>query len=363
MNHRRILVTGSGGIGGVNFVRALRLTEKQVNEKFFIIGTEHNPYHMHFSNLDAIFRAPKHNDPEFLPTILELCAKYSVEFLHPHPSSEARVIAENLHMFKSEGVRTYLPSPHAIMPDKLYIHRVLKEKNVPTPKTIAVDRIEDVDRAFELLGGPVWVRAARGAGGRLSLRASTSEEAKLWIRLNSLQGRAKVNEFIIQEYLLGRDIAFDSLWYEGKLIASYARERLEYPFKHISLTGITGTPTVARTIVDERVNYVGSSAVKALDPRPHGFYSVDIKENAHGNPVVTEVDGKWHTTAPLWGYAFAKVFRRPSLNLAYLYLKLGYGEEPPEIPGEDAFPPDYYLIRQLDSGVLLLHEDRVWRIV
>ena len=36
---KNILVTGSGGIGGVNFVRALRATD----EKFFIVGTDFNP--------------------------------------------------------------------------------------------------------------------------------------------------------------------------------------------------------------------------------------------------------------------------------------------------------------------------------
>ena len=39
---KKILVTGSGGIGGVNFVRALRV----IDEKFFIVGTDFNQYHL-----------------------------------------------------------------------------------------------------------------------------------------------------------------------------------------------------------------------------------------------------------------------------------------------------------------------------
>ena len=38
---KRILVTGSGGIGGVNFIRAL----KQFTDKFFIVGTDFNKYY------------------------------------------------------------------------------------------------------------------------------------------------------------------------------------------------------------------------------------------------------------------------------------------------------------------------------
>jgi len=165
--------------------------------------------------------------------------------------------------------------------------------------------------------------------------------------------------------LPGRDLAFDSLWFKGRLVTSYGRERVEYFLKHISLSGITGTPTIAKTIVDEKINDVGIKAVKALDPKPHGFFSTDIKEDAAGNCVVTEVDGKWHTTAPLWGYAFAKAENNPELNLTYQYLKLAlnHGETSVNLPSYNLFPADYYLVRQLDAGVILEHEGKTWRIV
>ena len=43
---KKILVTGSGGIGGVNFVRALKL----FSDEFFIVGTDFNKYYI-FQNL------------------------------------------------------------------------------------------------------------------------------------------------------------------------------------------------------------------------------------------------------------------------------------------------------------------------
>ncbi|MEZ0346255.1 MAG: hypothetical protein ABWK01_06875 [Infirmifilum sp.] len=52
----RILVTGSGGIGGVNFVRALRLAEKMGKLKYFIAGTDYNQYHILFPQVDARVR-------------------------------------------------------------------------------------------------------------------------------------------------------------------------------------------------------------------------------------------------------------------------------------------------------------------
>jgi len=362
---RRILVTGSGGIGGVNFIRALREGEKLENDELFIVGTDFNSYHLQFPEVDIRYKTPRHNDPNFIKVLLDIVKKHKIEFLHPHPSVEARVVSHKVKIFQRRGVKTYIPPPKDIAPDKLTIHTILDKKGVTVPKTIHLEALEDIDRAFNELGSPLWIRAVTGAGGRLSLLVKTPKEARYWVLLNYLQGRAKIRDFIIQEYLPGRDIAFDSLWFKGKLITSYARQRLEYPFKHISLSGITGTPTVAKIINESKINRLGTNAVRALNEEPHGFYSVDIKEDNSGKPYVTEVDGKWHTTAPLWGYAFTKITSDNKYNLAYLYLKLGYGEEIKDYPPEyDLYPEGYYLVRQLDCGVLLVNEKGMkWRIL
>jgi carbamoylphosphate synthase large subunit len=359
----KILVTGAGGIGGINFVTALRLAEKQKDIKLFLVCTDHNPHHLQFCEADVRFVSPRHDDADFSQTLLRLVKKYNVKFLHPHPSSEARVVSENMVSFKNAGVETYLPTPASIMPDKLEMHRALSSRSVPVPRTKTVNSLDDIDSAFSEVGSPLWIRAKHGAGGRLGLKVETPDQARHWVRLNVLQNRATVDDFLLQEYLPGRDLAFDSLWFQGKLITSYARERLEYALKHISLSGITGTPTIARTVKDQKLNKIGVEAVKALTPRPHGFFSVDVKEDAADNPMITEVDGKWHTTAPLWGYAFAKMLDKPELNIAYLYLMLGLkGTSDIDLPKFDLFPRGYYLLRQLDAGVILEHNGKTWRV-
>jgi carbamoyl-phosphate synthase large subunit len=81
-----------------------------------------------------------------------------------------------------------------------------------------------------------------------------------------------------------------TLWFKGRLITSYVRERIEYPFKHISLSGITGKPSVSRIIYNEEANRVGARTVKAVDREPHGFFSVDLKGDTEGKLKVTEVE-------------------------------------------------------------------------
>ena len=74
-----------------------------------------------------------------------------------------------------------------------------------------------------------------------------------------MRGKANFNDIMLQQYLPGRNIAWDSFLYNGKLVSSCTRERLEYPLKHISPSGITGTPTVSKIIVDESVNRIGEN--------------------------------------------------------------------------------------------------------
>jgi predicted ATP-grasp superfamily ATP-dependent carboligase len=358
-----VVVTGGGGSGGINFVRALRLAEEQKRVNLFLVCTDYNPNFLNFPQADVRFISPRHDDPNFLPLLLKLIKKYRATFLHPHPSSEARVVSENLALFKKEKVATYLPRASSIMPNKVEIHKALFKHNIPVPKTFTINSLDDIDRAFSEVGSPLWIRAKSGAGGRLGLKVDTPEQAKHWVELNTLQNRAAADDFILQEYLPGKDLAFDSLWFKGRLITSYSRERLRYILKHISLSGITGTPTVARTLEDEELNQVSIAAIRALDEEPHGFFSVDVKEDSSGKPVVTEVDGKWHTTAPLWGYAFAKVLNKPELNIAYQYLILGLNGSPDgDLPAFNLFPANYYLVRQLDAGVILECDKTTWRI-
>jgi carbamoylphosphate synthase large subunit len=349
----RVLVTGAGGVAGVNFVRALRASGRN----YYIAGTDYSKYYIELPDLDARYLTPRHDDSSFVERVASVAKRENVSFIHPQPSSEALVLS---------SARGRLPAPvflprESVMSagqDKLKTQEILSSKGVPVAETVSLSGMSDLRAALEL-GPPVWVRARHGAGGRLSLLCNTEQELVHWVSIWNGRG-TPLEEFIVQEYLPGRNIAWDSLWYRGKLVTSYCRERLEYPFKHISPSGITGTPSVARTVSDSRVNEVAERAVVALTRRADGAFSVDLKEDSSGKPRVTEVDaGKFHTTMPLWGMVATKHLGLPWFtNFADLYVRMGLGEEPPsEAPARDALPAGYYMIRNIDSGVILWRED------
>jgi len=351
---RSILVTGAGGVAGVNFVRALNASER----RYRVVGTDNSKYYIEFPDLAARYLTPRHDSKDFTQRISAIAGKERVDFIHPQPSSEALVLSKKRRELPAA---VFLPDARVMETgqDKLISQRKLKAASVAVARTSALSDLASIEDSFAKFTPPVWVRSRHGAGGKLSLRCSTLEEASNWVALWRAKG-VRVSEFIMQELLSGRNIAWDSVWKDGRLVTSYCRERLEYPFKHVSPSGITGTPSVARTVHDQRINKLGERAVKTIAKRPEGAFSVDIKEDSEGRPCVTEVDaGKFHTTMPLWGYAAHMHLGLPWYsNLADLYVRLGTGEAPPSgIPRHDIFPAGYYMIRNIDSGVLLWRED------
>ncbi len=173
----RILVTGSGGLAGVNFVRALRASKRN----YYIVGTDFNKYHIVYPDVDARYLTPRHSDPSFLTRISAIVKKERIDFLHPQPSSEAYVITSSKRKI---GCRFFLPGSRVmeVGQDKLRSQQVLARKNVPVAKTRAVSSIADVKEAFEELaldlssepGAPLWVRARHGAGGGSAFSAAAT---------------------------------------------------------------------------------------------------------------------------------------------------------------------------------------------
>ena len=88
------------------------------------------------------------------------------------------------------------------------------------------------------------------------------------------------------------------MWDDGDLVAGRTRERLEYLYGHLTPSGQSSTPSIARTVWEPTVDDVAQQAIRALDSRPRGVYCVDVKESASGRPKVTEINaGRFFTTS------------------------------------------------------------------
>ncbi len=349
---KRILVTGAGGPAGINFIRSLSIS----SEKMFIVGTEANRYFTNLAPTDKIATVSNAANPNYIKRLNEIINKEKVEFVHPQPDIEVKIISENREKLDANIL---LPSKEAIQicQDKLKSAKRWKNKGIPVAKTIELESNDDIDRAFEELGSPLWVRARQGAGGVGSTPAEKPKTVKSWI--NYWKSRNKQWRFIAQEILQGRNIGFHSLWKDGELITSMARERLQYIYPHLAPSGITGTPSVQRTIHNKKVNEIGTKATLAIDQNFSGIACVDLKENIDGTPYATEINaGRMFTTSFFFSYASKKLLNTYHSNFPYIYIKLAYGEQIPEIPKWNVLPQDIYWIRHIDAPAKLVYEGK-----
>jgi len=350
---KKIMITGAGGPAAINFIMSLRIAP----EKMHIVGVDANKYRIHLAPTDSYYNVPKATEADYIKTLNDIIEKEKIEFIHPQPDIEVRVISENREKLNA---MTFLPSKRTIRicQDKYECTKMWLQKNVPTARTIEIKSENDIKRAFDKFGKPIWIRAKHGAGGKGSTPAYNLETAISWI--NYWRNRGKTWEFIAQEFLGGRNLAFHSLWKEGELIISMARERLEYIYPHLAPSGITGTPAVQRTIHDAQVNRIATDAVLAIDPNFSGIACVDLKENSEGTPCATEINaGRMFTTSFFFSYASKKIYGDFRANFPYLYLKIAYKEKLPEIPKYNVLPKGLYWVRHIDAPARLLKNEKV----
>lgn len=344
---KRILITGVGGSGGSNFVSSLRLIE---NESFYIVGTDTRNYFLELaSNIDKKYLLPRADEANYLEKLKELIHKEKIDFLHTQSEEEVWVVSENA---SSLPVKTMLPKAQtlSITYDKIRLNEVLHSNDVSVPKAMRINSKDDLLRGIKELRGnnqKVWLRAIRGGGSKASLPVYNELQAEGWIDYWKSYKHLDYPDFMVSEFLPGKEFAFQSVWRDGELITSMARERVEYLFGYLFPSGQSSSPSVARTVHREDVNALGAKAVRAVDKHATGIFCVDMKENSDGVPCVTEINaGRFYTTSINFSTA--------GLNMPYYYMKLAMGEKIPKIPQYNGIPAGWYWIRMIDMGYKLV---------
>jgi hypothetical protein len=354
-----ILVTACGSVGGINFVNALHQVP---HHPYSIIGADYYPLNAKLCDYDAFYKSPRHRRPEYPELIREIVKKEKVDFIHPSLEGEARVIA--IHCSDTKA-KTFLPSTETsgvCQSKSLICDKLTSNCNLAKPSFHYRNFKKSLRVLFKNFGSPLWVRYDKGAGGRGSLKCEDPEAIHKWISLMVHLGKGKEKHFIIQPYLPGADYAFDSIWRNGELVTSFTRKRLSYLFPHLSLSGITGTPTASQIVYNDRVNVTAKNAVLTVDPSPHGIFCVDLKEDAEGVPFVTEVNCKPHTTMFLWSQ-ISKHYSLLGYNLAHVYTMLGLGKIKQTCLSQfNLYPEDLILLRTIDAGVILIDKDEKVRL-
>jgi carbamoyl-phosphate synthase large subunit len=313
----------------------------------FLVGADASRYYIHLAETDVREPIPLRSDVgAWVRAVNGMVERHRLDFIFPNNSLDGVVLSERRGELAAP---VFLPSPEAfrVGENKWETWKRLQAAGIPVPRTWLISTREDIEAAFAELGsGPFWVRGAGIPGrgiGVASLPARTVEQAVQWVEFHSGWGLMSVSE-----YLPGANLTWLAVFRDGELVASQGRQRDAYVIPHVSPSGITGAPAISHTICRADINELGLRVCRAVDGRLTGPAFVDFKEDASGQPLVTEINvGRLGTTHHFYSAAGA--------NFPELLLRLAFGERLPDwVRPVDVLPPDLYWIRTLDAGPVLV---------
>ena len=332
-------IGGAGGAPSNNVIRSLR---ESGNER--IIGTSCVPSDLLLAKVDERLVVPPAGSPVYSETLLALVEVKRPDFLHVQNDEEVLAVSRLRKDLEALGVQLCLPSSQAVevFVDKWRSYTAWDAAGLPVPRTVLVQTEDDLDSAFRDLGPTVWIRARRGGGGKGALPTDDPLLAERWIDRYRGWG-----QFTASEMLTRRSITWQSLWYEGELVAAQTRRRLAWSFGDRTLSGVTGITAVGETVTSPQIGQLATKAIRAVEDRPHGLYGVDMSYDELDQPRITEINvGRFFTTI----YFFAKA----GLNLPRLYVEIAMKRaSPPAEPLIDPLEVGLIWVRGMDTEPLL----------
>ena len=320
----RALVLGAGGPAGVNVCRALSEAGHEV------FASDANPAHLVWANRYAQAWGADETD-----RVTDL----DVVLAQPDP-----LVAELSYMTAFPEASTFLPKPQTVTlcQDKFECGLAWRREGIRTTPIVLADSYQGISESISRLGYPCWLRARHGAGAKGAICARNDMEALAWF--DFWRARDPKIDFVVEEFLPGRDFSWCGIYRGGELLVSFARERLEYLYPHLTPEGLTGTPTIARVVKDQRVEHVARRAVLAADSSPHGVFCVDLREDSEGAPKPTEINaGRFSTTVGLWSLFSERT------NFVALAAELAVGDDS-RLEGWEDLPEGLTLSRHIDCG-------------
>lgn len=287
---KTVLVTGIGGLTPRSIARIIR----ENHPDYKIIGCDINKRAVGFfmnGLLDEYYVCPSCDSINYFPWIEKLVKEKKIDYAFVQPESE---IVGWGDYYEKNGK---YPCP-VFMGCKL-LSVSLKDKAIMAdllggtdfiPKTIKVTqdnpRYDDVEN---IIGFPCWIRATEGTGGLGSLKLDNLSSYKSWLFIN-----ADISEFTVCEFLTGRHLANEMLYYNGEYVKGAALECVEYVMANTAPSHVTGNTHFGRLLNDNCINKFCDKCIKYLENKlgipAHGIFSFDLKEDSLGNMKVTEIN-------------------------------------------------------------------------
>lgn len=351
---KTILVTGIGGLTPRSITKIIR----ENHPNYQIIGIDVNKKAIGFfmkGLLDGYYVCPRCSTPEYFPFIEKLVEEKHIDYAFVQPESE--IVAWGDYYEKNGK----FPCPVFMGCKTLSVS--LKDKSIMAdllegtdfiPKTIKVTQInpryEDVEKE---IGFPCWIRATEGTGGLGSLKLEDLSSYKSWLFINN-----EISEFTVSEFLTGRHLANEMLYYNNEYVKGAALECAEYVMANTAPSHVTGNTAFGRFLNEDRINKFCDDCIKylcnKLQVAAHGILSFDLKEDKNGNMKVTEVN--------IRHMAYTGVMARVGFDLIEDTIKImedGNADRVERVPFYHYVKP-YIFLRDVDVEPIILENENIF---
>lgn len=341
----RLLFTNAGNALSNNLARSLRVGA----EPAFIVGCNDDQFALKKSDADKNYLVPPADHPEWAEVLQRIMKRDRLDLIIPTVDPDV----DNLSRArKNLGKYLFLPSASVleICRDKYRLIALLRRHGIAAPASYPVRDLKQVTRIFQQLRGgrPLWCRVRSGAGALGALPVRTPEHARSWIRYWREMRGVPVTAFMLSEYLPGRDFGCQSLWKNGELVLIKTYERLSYLGTGNQPAEVSSVAALAKTVFEPDVVDTCVRAIRLLDAKASGVFSVDLKEDARGTPCITEIGLGRSTSAT---NIFDMVGKH---NMAKTFVQLALGL-PVDIEDSYDAAPDWYMLRDLDGVPRIFH--------
>jgi carbamoyl-phosphate synthase large subunit len=342
---KRLLVTEAGTGASEYLIRSLRAG----GDEFVIVGCHWDQFFLRNSSADRRWMVPTPSDSGYAAAVSRVVERERIDFILPNADESVAALSAARRRFPG---LLLLPRHKVVRlcQDKYALNKFLSRRNVPVPETRAVRHLAGVETVFRNLEShsPLWCRIRSGSNSRGAAPVATSEQARSWIRYWSEMRAVPPRDFTLAEYLPGRDFACLMLWNAGTLVLAKTCERLSYFFASSQPSGQSSMAGLSKTVHEPRLVETCTRAIRALDARASGVFSIDLKSDERGEARITEINA---------GRLIAQTIlldRAGKHNLTLTYARLALGE-PVTLRDEYEAAADHYFVRNVDAEPLLFH--------
>jgi len=346
----KILIAGAGGAPSEGVINSILRGSKQET----VIGMGSEPTDLVLSAAQKKYFVPYANTPEYKSRLLQILNTEKPGLVHFQNDLEifhASLIRDEI---MATGAKVFMP-PHEVIDTCVHKYKsylAFKAAGVPVPENRMIYNEEDLRAAFANLGddnGKIWLRnSSIGGGGKGAIPTSDFVMAKAWIDHYKGWG-----DFVAARMLTSNTVTWLSIWLEGELVVAQSRERRGWTHGNRSISGVTGVTKVGVTCANDEVTRIAIDAIKAVSPKPHGIFGVDMAYDKDGVPNPTEINISRFFTTVLF-------FTMAGLNMPEIFKDLAlYGELPKLDKNINPLPNGLLWLRGMDVAPRLMTQDTI----